>query len=73
MMKVKEEVRRALFSHKVCEIMSEVGVDRRVCFQLKQTIFIIGMLSLYLNAIFDIFMNLKEANLTWMKVSALFY
>lgn len=28
MMKVKEEVRRALFSHKVRETMSEVGEDR---------------------------------------------
>lgn len=47
--------------------------DQGVCFQLKQTICIIGMLLLYFNAIFDIFMNLKKANLTWMKVSALFY
>lgn len=47
--------------------------DQGVRFQLKQTICIIGMLLLYFNAIFDIFMNLKKANLTWMKVSALFY
>lgn len=44
--------------------------DQGVCLQLKQTICIISMLLLYFN---DIFMNLKKANLTWMKVSALFY
>lgn len=48
--------------------------DQGVRFQLKQTLCIVlYVLLLYFNAIFDIFMNLKKANLTWMKVSALFY
>lgn len=51
----------------------EWRIGQGVRFQLKQTLCIIGMLLLYFNAIFDFFMNLKKANLTWIKVSALFY